>query len=193
MSASDDPRADYPVTLRHSMRQSNIVYERSTELFAWLRRHRPDDPQRMTHAGPAPASDGPQDQSVSRESGVDPEFSLQDEDGTHIDVYRGPVDPARAGPDVGAVYVERGSRRIVVPTGRVLARFAVSVPAQSRRVALQAAGYRIVAILAYAPHCAWVESTSGDAARSLQGIARLEALDDIDNVEPQWLSPRAAK
>jgi hypothetical protein len=46
---------------------------------------------------------------------------------------------------------------------------------------------------AYAPHAAWLEAADGSLAQALGGIARLEALSDVENVEPQWLTERAAK
>ncbi len=91
------------------------------------------------------------------------------------------------------MYVEPESHRVVVPTGRVLVRFAESVQAESKREALHAAGYRIVAVLGYAPHCAWLEAASGDRAQALRDIERVEALSDVQNVEPQWLSQRATR
>lgn len=185
MSAPADPRERYPAALRHSTRQSGLIYQRSTRLFARFR-HAPRDAGAGTPAGP-------QDRPVrgAVEQAAELEWSLQADEGLVIDVHRGTIDATATG--IGAVYAEPASGRVVVPTGRVLVRFAEPVAAQARRGALHAAGYRIVSVPDYAPHCAWVESESGDPAQSLHGIDRLEALADVENVEPQWLSPRAAK
>lgn len=186
MPARTDSRDRYPATLQHSTTQPAIVYERSAERFAWFR-------AAASGAGtredvPPPQASGPRVRSVS------PEMSLSADDGTRIDVYRGAPEqvPSDAG-ESGAVYVEPASGRIVVPTGRVLVRFRETIRADARRDALQTAGYRIEAVLSYAPNCAWVVAASGDRAQALHNIGRLEALADVENVEPQWLSPRAMR
>ena len=58
---------------------------------------------------------------------------------------------------------------------------------------IEAAGYRIVEVLAYAPQAAWVHAASGDAGESLSHVAKLEAIAGIEEVEPQMLRPRALK
>lgn len=208
MSAPIDARERYPATMRHSTTQSALVYERSRDMFALPRLDRADGGV----AAPAPSAvspESPQDQPVSRDSaeaaGAQLAFSLTGDDGVSIDVYRGP--PAAAGRAVRPVYVERRSQRVergsqrderhsqrpIVPTGRVLVRFVEGVDAAARSAQLQVAGYRIVAVLGYAPHCVWVEAADGDPATALREIAALERLGDVVNVEPQWLAPRATR
>ena len=81
----------------------------------------------------------------------------------------------------------------MVPSGRVFVRFAPAVTAASRRAELLKAGYRIVALPSYAPQAAWLEAADDVVAHALQGVARLEALADVENVEPQWLGMREAE
>lgn len=166
MGAPVDPLAVFPLTLRHGMQQPDVVYRRSKELFAIAADASTDAPSAI-------------------------ERSLRTDSGQRLDVFRGQA--SGKGGTVLAVYADAASGRTVVPTGRIFVRFKEPVQAESRRAALQAAGYRIAALVSYAPHTAWVEAGSGDAAQALKGIGKLEALPDIENVEPQWLSERAAK
>ena len=79
------------------------------------------------------------------------------------------------------------------PTGRILVRFADAAALERHKKDIEAAGYRIVEVLAYAPQAAWVHAASGDAGESLSHVARLEAIAGIEEVEPQMLRPRALK
>lgn len=94
---------------------------------------------------------------------------------------------------VTPAYRDPGSGQCRVPSGRVFVRFAADVSAAARREALRRAGYRILEVPVYAPHAAWLEADNGSVAQALGGIAGLEALPDVENVEPQWLTERAAK
>lgn len=196
MSTPLDPRERYPATLRHSTAQSGLVYERSGDMFARLQPNQ----THASDAGVAPgvaSSASPQDLMVRKEA-LEPDraqlaFSVTGDDGARIDVYRGTPDAAPSGRGVRPVYVERLSQRAVVPSGRALVRFVEGVEAAARSSQLQAAGYRIVEVLGYAPHCAWVEAADGDPAASLRDIAMLERLADVVNVEPQWLAPRGTR
>ena len=76
---------------------------------------------------------------------------------------------------------------LAVPTGQVFVRFAEGVAAETRREELARAGYEVVQLLAYAPQAAWVRARSGGIAEALTGIPALEALADVENVEPQML------
>ena len=110
-----------------------------------------------------------------------------------ISVCRGePPDPRALPPSllITPVYSLRPGGRPAVPTGRVFIRFAEHIRADSRREALAQAGYRIVDLPAYAPQAAWVESAEDGVAASLAGLARLQTLAEIVNVEPEMLTPR---
>ena len=85
------------------------------------------------------------------------------------------------------VYAPESAGPPAVPTGRVFVRFAENVPVDDRRDDLARAGYTVIQTLSYAPHAAWVRARDGDIAASLAGIAALEALPDVVNVEPQML------
>lgn len=164
-----DPLAAFPPQLQHSSERADRVYLRSAEFYV----------QRG-------ANDPKQDPQAQAESGT-----VQTDDGVDLQVRAG-----RPGPDSGAVqpvYVEPGSGQQMIPSGRVFVRFAEGVAAESRREGLRAAGYRVLAIPSYAPHAAWVEAMDGDPAKSLAGLARLEALGQVANVEPQWLMRRSAR
>ncbi|MCP5155240.1 MAG: hypothetical protein H6983_13810 [Ectothiorhodospiraceae bacterium] len=74
-----------------------------------------------------------------------------------------------------------------VATGRVLVRFAAEDAAERHASAIERAGYRIIAVLDYAPNAAWLEATSGDAAAALAGLDALRGLAGVEHVEPQML------
>jgi hypothetical protein len=92
-----------------------------------------------------------------------------------------------------AVYADSGSKAILVPTGRVLVRFAEGVVARAKVTSLAHAGYRIAALIDYAENAAWVDAADGDVAAALRGLDRLAAIAGVVSVEPQLLSARALK
>ncbi len=163
-AATDAPASAYPAQLKHGMANPTQVYQRADDLHARL-----------------PASRGPASAGATPPASIDETQSLQ--------LMGGPA----KGPQAHVVYRDKVSGQVVIPSGRVLVRFADGVNAQDRASALQAAGYRIAKVLSYAPHSAWVESLAQDGAAALQGLPALETLADVENVEPQWLSPRAAR
>lgn len=59
--------------------------------------------------------------------------------------------------------------------------------------AIKQAGYEITNSLPYAPHAAWVSAQSGNILDVLVGISRLEAIADVENVEPQMLMARVQR
>jgi hypothetical protein len=93
----------------------------------------------------------------------------------------------------GPVYESKPGGTPAVPTGRVFVRFPKTIAAESRAAQLRNAGYRIVSTMSWAPHTAWVESTTGDVADSLRNLHKLEQVKDIEHVEPQMLMPAAAR
>ncbi|HEY0377079.1 MAG TPA: hypothetical protein VGC87_08985 [Pyrinomonadaceae bacterium] len=108
-----------------------------------------------------------------------------------IAVYRGEPDESRGDTArVTPVYELQPSGPLAVPTGKVFVRFAQGVDAASRRAEIERAGYEIVKTSPYTPHTAWLQSASGGVAQSLSNIHALESLADVENVEPQMLTPR---
>lgn len=91
------------------------------------------------------------------------------------------------------VYALGADGPAAVPTGLILVRFKESVRIEERHEALARAGYTVRQTLAYAPHAAWVQASSGGIAEALTGIATLETLPDVVNVEPQMLTERVPR
>ena len=163
-----DPFAGYPDTLRHSTQNPKVVYVRTNGLYA-IR-------------GAAGSRDLPL-------------ATLNAEGGEAIRVYRRTTGAttARALAEAPLLPVySQGAEAYAIPTGRVLVRFADSIKAESRAGDLKKLGYRIAQTLVYAPNAAWLESESG-MTDALRNIERVEQLAGVENVEPQFLSPRAAK
>ncbi|MGH7731195.1 MAG: hypothetical protein ACRENJ_08105 [Candidatus Eiseniibacteriota bacterium] len=88
---------------------------------------------------------------------------------------------------VSAVYALAPDGAPAVPTGLVLVCLREGIPAAERRETFLREGFTLHDILPYAPNAAWVKATSGGISRSLRGIPALEALPDVENVEPQML------
>ncbi len=91
------------------------------------------------------------------------------------------------------VYALEPNGPLAVPTGRVFVRFAEGVDVETRRDALHRAGYEVAQRLAYAPQAAWLRAHSGEPAHALANIPALEALPDVENVEPQMLTEPARR
>jgi hypothetical protein len=103
-----------------------------------------------------------------------------------------PTGDAPAGGAVGPVYRKAGGG-LAVPTGRALVRFADGDRADEHRDAIAAAGFDVEEPLSYAPHAAWVRASSGEITDTLSGLAQLEELPGVQNVEPQLLSEAARR
>lgn len=88
---------------------------------------------------------------------------------------------------VGPVYRRVPSGSVVVPTGRVLVRFAESEIAEHHRAELAEAGYDIEEALSYAPHAAWLRAHTPSIAETLAGLDQLATRPGIENVEPQMV------
>ncbi len=82
---------------------------------------------------------------------------------------------------------------VVVPTGRVLVRFAEGDSADAHREELAAAGYELEQVLAYAPQAGWARATSGSIVDTLGHLDRLEALPGVENVEVQMVGEVARR
>lgn len=108
-----------------------------------------------------------------------------------------PVAEARAmagdGGTFGPIYRRAKGGGLVVPTGRVLVRFAEGEPAEHHRDELADAGFDIEDVLSYAPHAAWLRARSGDIADALAGLDRLAARPGVEHVEPQMLGEAARR
>lgn len=163
--ASPDPLTAFPAQLKHSTEHPQRVYQRAADLYAV---------QEDEVVASAPA-----------------EQSLRTDDGHRVAIHR--CAPGAAPRGAQAVYVEAAGGQRMVPSGRVFVRFADTVKAESRRALLLAAGFRITALPSYARHAAWLEADDRVAAHALAGVSRLEALPDVENVEPQWLGARQAR
>lgn len=171
---SADPLAAFPAKLRHSTSNPDVVYVRAPGFFA------------RRGATPRGLDDAP--------------MMTLDADGDAIHVYRGvtPAAPRARSPEARddrllAVYARDASATaLAIPTGRVFVRFADALKAEAFSDKLRALGYRIVRTVSYAPNAAWLESVSG-ASEALKNIDKIESLAEVVNVEPQLISPRAAK
>lgn len=91
------------------------------------------------------------------------------------------------------IYTLQSNNLLVVPTGLVFIRFAEGVKVESRQDAIAQAGYEVAESLSYAPQAAWLKARSGKMVDALTGISQLEALPDVENVEPQMLMERALR
>ncbi len=101
-----------------------------------------------------------------------------------IAVFRGePPQNSFASP----VYELQPGGSPAVPSGRIFIRFRDGVKASSRKADIEASGYRFLEEAPYAPNAAWLTSESDSIADALVGISKLEALQDVENVEPQML------
>ncbi len=98
-----------------------------------------------------------------------------------------------AADDVGPVYRDRSGGELCVPTGRLFVRCAEDDDFAAKTDAVEAAGYAVVEVPAYAPHCAWLVARSGRIEDALNGIPGLEEIDGVVNVEPQMLRRRALR
>lgn len=114
---------------------------------------------------------------------------LQLNDGA-IAVFAGSPDAAQTTGTIGPVYELPTSGAIAVPTGMILIQFSPETTLESKRPAIQQAGYDIAETLSYAPHAGWVRSRSGNIADALQDIARLQAIPGVTELEPQLLMER---
>lgn len=102
---------------------------------------------------------------------------------------RGRRRPARlAKGRLGPVYRRVPGGGLAVPTGRAFVRFAVEDRAEGHRAELEASGYRLEDVPAYAPHAAWIRHRSGDIATALRTIGSVERIPGVAHVEPQFLA-----
>lgn len=127
----------------------------------------------------------------SQPNSAPPESLMTMAEGT-IAIFPQEISPPRHSPDarMTAVYVLKPGNVPAVPTGLVFVRFRKGTIAPDHRIPLQEVGYTIESSPPYAPHTAWVRSTSGNIGEALAGISRLEAIPEVENVEPQMMMER---
>ncbi|RCV51474.1 hypothetical protein [Marinitenerispora sediminis] len=105
------------------------------------------------------------------------------------DAVAEPAGGARLGP----VYRRDPGGDLVVPTGRVLVRYAEGDRAERHRDELAGAGYQVDQVLGYAPHAAWLRALGGGIAAALARIGGLAELPGVRRVEPQMIGRREAR
>jgi len=80
-----------------------------------------------------------------------------------------------------------------VATNRIFLRFQEQLRVESMRGPIEALGFKIVDVPAYAPHSAWLEPVSGRVDEALSKLDLLRALPGAVHVQPQLLRPRVWK
>jgi hypothetical protein len=116
---------------------------------------------------------------------------LQLNDGA-IAVFPGEPNQSEQG-ILSPIYTLQPNGSIAVPTGLVFIRFAEGVNVESGREAINRAGYEVAQSLSYAPHTAWLRAQSGNIVDAIAGISQLEAIANVENVEPQMLMEKGLR
>ncbi|NMO50808.1 hypothetical protein HH310_06330 [Actinoplanes sp. TBRC 11911] len=98
------------------------------------------------------------------------------------------VPVAAAAGRLGPVYRRVPGGDPVVPTGRVLVRFAGDA---DRATILRAAGYEVAGTLGYAPDAVWARASDGGVLGALSHLDELAAAKDVVHAEPELLGERA--
>ncbi|MDZ7970551.1 MAG: hypothetical protein RM368_37450 [Nostoc sp. DedSLP03] len=88
------------------------------------------------------------------------------------------------------VYTLETNASLAVPSGLVFIRFAEGVDVESQHEVINRAGYEVAQNFSYAPHTAWLRAKSGRIVDAIAGISQLEAIANVENVEPQMLMQR---
>ena len=99
----------------------------------------------------------------------------------------GPRDASELGP----VYRRDPGGDVVVPTGRVLVRFAGEESVAERTTALAGAGYRLEETLSYAPEAVWARATAGGIVGSLRNLGALSRLPEVRSAQPELIGERS--
>lgn len=89
--------------------------------------------------------------------------------------------------DVGPVYRRAPGGDLVVPTGRVLVRFADGDDPAQHQDDLHAVGYVVERVLPYATNTAWVRAATGGVVAALRALEQLSKLPGVVAVEPQMI------
>ena len=164
--------SEYPQQIRFGTEQSTVLYSRKPGYYA-------------VH--------------YKQPGTVAPGAVLQLNDGA-IAVFQGEPDEsenairlASTTGTLGPIYTLQADGTLAVPTGLVFIRFVEGVEVESHREAIKQAGYEIAQSLSYAPHTAWLHAPSGNILDALVGISKLEAIPNVENVEPQMLMERVQR
>jgi hypothetical protein len=161
--------AAYPPQLRFSTERSDLHFDRSPDVYA------------LQYAQPESAP---------------PEALQQMDDGT-IAVFSAQHPPSRSAEMTASVttpvYTLQPGNILAVPTGLVFVRFQPGTIATDHSASLQQAGYVIESSPPYAPHTAWVRSSSGNIADALSNLSNLEAIPAVENVEPQMVMEQSLR
>jgi len=164
--------SEYPQQIRFGTEQSAVLYSRKSGYYA-------------VH--------------YKQPGTVAPGAVLQLNDGA-IAVFQGEPDEsenairlASTTGTLGPIYTLQADGTLAVPTGLVFIRFVEGVEVESHREAIKQAGYEIAQSLSYAPHAAWLRAQSGNILDALVGISKLEAIPNVENVEPQMLMERVQR
>ncbi|MFW9259568.1 hypothetical protein [Nostoc sp. CALU 546] len=116
---------------------------------------------------------------------------LQLNDGA-IAVFPGEPNQSESG-KLSPIYTVLPNGSLAVPTGLVFIRFTEGVDVDSQRELINRAGYEVAQTLSYAPHTAWLRAQSGNIADAIAKIPQLEAIPNVENVEPQMLMERGLR
>jgi len=164
--------SEYPQQIRFGTEQSAVLYSRKSGYYA-------------VH--------------YKQPGTVAPGAVLQLNDGA-IAVFQGEPDEsenairlASTTGTLGPIYTLQTDGTLAVPTGLVFIRFVEGVEVELHREAIKQAGYEIAQSLSYAPHAAWLRAQSGNILDALVGISKLEAIPNVENVEPQMLMERVQR
>lgn len=164
--------SEYPQQIRFGTEQSTVLYSRKPGYYA-------------VH--------------YKQPGTVAPGAVLQLNDGA-IAVFQGEPDEsenairlASTTGTLGPIYTLQADGTLAVPTGLVFIRFVEGVEVESHREVIKQAGYEIAQSLSYAPHAAWLRAQSGNILDALVGISKLEAIPNVENVEPQMLRERVQR
>lgn len=111
-------------------------------------------------------------------------------EGGAVRVYTGSP-PEEDAASAGPVYRDGPGGTLLVPTGRCFVRFRDDARVADRAGEVEAAGYAVDEILAYAPHAAWLAPASGVIADGLAGIVAVEEIPGVVSAEPQMLRAAA--
>ena len=161
--------SEYPQQIRAGTDRSAVLYQRQPGYYAVHY----NEPREIARGAVLQLNDG-----------AIAVFSGEPENTTRLTSSQGTIGP---------IYTLQTDGSLAVPTGMVFIRFAEKVDVESHREAIEQAGYEIAQSLSYAPHAAWLRAQSGKISDALMGISKLEAIPDVENVEPQMLMARVLR
>jgi len=114
--------------------------------------------------------------------------------GDDISILRGsPAADSHADGALLPVYSGISDSTPAVVTGRIFFRLHDNLALESARDAIEALGFVIAEVPAYAPHSAWLMPRSGNVCDALSKLVSLRALPGAAHAEPQLLRPKSWK